>query len=97
MCRNVFLPALHCMAVFDGGKDGVGMKADLDVYKMSVLRFEFLVWLSGYGACRSLPLSRRCRCSKSKFIIALASRKRAGWTSSNALLNGDRQFGNDRL
>lgn len=30
------------MAVFDGGKDGVGMKADLDVYKMSVLRFEFL-------------------------------------------------------
>lgn len=35
-----FLPALHCMAFFDGGKDGVGMKADLDVYKMSVLRFE---------------------------------------------------------
>lgn len=85
------------MAVFHCGKDGVGMKADLDVYKMSVLHFEFLVWLSGYGACRSLLLSRRCRCRKSKFIIALSSRKRAGLASSNALLNGERRFGNDRL
>lgn len=79
MCRDVFLPALHCMAVLHCGKDGVVMKADLDVYKMSVLRFEFLVWLSGYGACRSLLLSRRCRCRKSKLryycpFVAQASR-----------------------